>query len=254
MPYTVKKLADVSGVSVRTLHFYDEIGILKPAYYTENGYRHYEEEQILTLQQILFFRELGMELKKIHSILNQSDFERLKALRSHEKFLLKEVDRKQKLIKTIQKTICRLKGESKMKDQELFSGFNPEKQEEYEEYLKNQLDDLPAFAEAKENVKNWKKSDWSDAAQGWDTICADLSQALEKQLAPASKEVQRITANHYKWLKQFWTPNRESYTGLGLNYTSFEWKKAFQNHDTQHPKLAEFLAKAMKVFAERELT
>lgn len=65
MPYTVNKLAKLSGVSVRTLHFYDEVGLLKPAYYVENNYRYYEEEQLLLLQQILFYRELGFQLNDI---------------------------------------------------------------------------------------------------------------------------------------------------------------------------------------------
>ena len=253
MTYTVKKLAEISGVSVRTLHFYDEIGLLKPAYYGENGYRHYEEEQLLILQQILFFRELGIELKKIQSILNQSEFDKLVALRSHKQTLLKEIDRKQDLIQTIDKTMGRLKGKKKMKDQELFLGFSPEKQEEYEEYLKNQLGDHPAFSEAKRNVKNWKKAEWNKSSQEWNSICMDLAKLLERQLSVDSQEVQTVIRRHYEWLKHFWTPNRESYTGLGLGYTAFEWKKAFQAYDSNHPRLAEFLAKAMKAFADREL-
>jgi MerR family transcriptional regulator, thiopeptide resistance regulator len=82
MAYTVTKLAKISGVSVRTLHFYDEIGLLKPAYYGSNGYRYYEEEQLLTLQQILFFKELGFELKRIQSILRKSNFDKLADLLS----------------------------------------------------------------------------------------------------------------------------------------------------------------------------
>ena len=87
MAYTVKKLAEVSGVSVRTLHFYDEIGLLAPAYVGDNGYRYYEEEQLLMLQQILFFREIGFELKQRRDVLNQSDFDKLQALKTHRQVL-----------------------------------------------------------------------------------------------------------------------------------------------------------------------
>ena len=90
MAYTVTKLAKISGVSVRTLHWYDEVGLLKPAYYGSNGYRYYEEEQLLILQQILFFRELGFELKQIQKILGRSDFDKIAALSSHRKVLQKE--------------------------------------------------------------------------------------------------------------------------------------------------------------------
>ncbi|HEV8052077.1 MAG TPA: MerR family transcriptional regulator, partial [Parachlamydiaceae bacterium] len=83
MVYTVTKLAKISGVSIRTLHWYDHIDLLKPAYYGANGYRYYEEEQLLILQQILFFRELGFELKQIQKLLARGDFDKIVALSSH---------------------------------------------------------------------------------------------------------------------------------------------------------------------------
>ena len=83
MAYTVKQVAAMSGISVRTLHFYDETGLLKPAYLGASGYRFYEEPQLLKLQQILFYRELGFELKQIKRILGRADFEKVAALNSH---------------------------------------------------------------------------------------------------------------------------------------------------------------------------
>src|SRR6476620_10539834 len=101
MAFTVKQVAEMSGVSVRTLHFYDETGLLKPAYVGANGYRFYEEAQLLLLQQILFYRELGFELKEIKRILGRSDFEKVAALESHRKVLQKSLARSRKLIVTI---------------------------------------------------------------------------------------------------------------------------------------------------------
>src|SRR5438270_5066799 len=124
MAYTVKQVARVSGVSVRTLHFYDETGLLKPAYQKANGYRFYEEPQLLTLQQILFYRELGCELKQIQRILGRGDFEKVAALRSHRKVLQKNLARSRSLIETIDKTIQHLKGTKKMKSKEMFVGFS----------------------------------------------------------------------------------------------------------------------------------
>ena len=124
MAYTVKQVAAMSGVSVRTLHFYDETGLLKPAYVGANGYRFYEEPQLLTLQQILFYRELGFELKQIKRILGRADFEKLAALQSHRKVLQKNLARTHKLIETIEKTIQHLKGRKKMKSKEMFAGFS----------------------------------------------------------------------------------------------------------------------------------
>lgn len=124
MAYTVKQVAGISGVSVRTLHFYDETGLLKPAYTNAKGYRIYEEGQLLMLQQILFYRELGFELKRIKEILSQRKFEKTAALRSHRVLLEKKAAQTAALIETIDKTISHLKGGNKMKTKEMFAGFS----------------------------------------------------------------------------------------------------------------------------------
>src|SRR6266403_6171317 len=124
MAYTVKQLAAISGVTVRTLHFFDEMALLKPAYIRANGYRIYEEPQLLMLQQILFYRELGFELKRIKEILSQRKFEKIAALKSHRQVLEKNVTRTRTLIETIDKTISHLKGTKKIKSEELFMGFS----------------------------------------------------------------------------------------------------------------------------------
>src|SRR5829696_5915402 len=113
----------MSGVSVRTLHFYDETALLKPAYVGANGYRFYEEPQLLMLQQILFYRELGFELKQIKRILSQADYEKSAALQSHREVLEENILQTQKLLATIDKTISHLSGKRKMKNEELFVGF-----------------------------------------------------------------------------------------------------------------------------------
>jgi DNA-binding transcriptional MerR regulator len=124
MAYTVKQVAAMSGVSVRTLHFYDETALLKPAYTKANGYRIYEEAQLLMLQQILFYRELGFELKRIKPILGQAKFQKAAALRSHRKVLEQNVTRTRTLIETIDNTIKHLNGTKKMNSEELFTGFS----------------------------------------------------------------------------------------------------------------------------------
>src|SRR5438270_10093593 len=124
MAYTVKQVAAMSGVSVRTLHFYDETGLLKPARHGANGYRFYEEPQLLMLQQILFYRELGFELKEIKKILDRADFEKVAALESHRHVLEKNLTRTRSLLETIDNTIQHLKGTKEMKSEEMFAGFS----------------------------------------------------------------------------------------------------------------------------------
>ena len=124
MAYTVKDVAGMSGISVRTLHFYDETGLLKPASYGANGYRYYEEPQLLMLQQILFYRELGFGLKQIKEILSRAEFETVAALQSHRTVLQKNVARTRRLIDTIDRTLEHLKGRTTMQSEEMFAGFN----------------------------------------------------------------------------------------------------------------------------------
>src|SRR5579872_7303984 len=123
MAYTVKKLAKISGISIRTLRFYDEIELLKPAYYGDNNYRYYEEEQLLMLQQILFYRELGFSLNDIQKMISSDEFNKIDALISHKRALVNSLDRTKKLIETINQTILHLRGEITMRNEELFNGF-----------------------------------------------------------------------------------------------------------------------------------
>lgn len=133
MNYTVNQLAKVSNVTVRTLRFYDEIGLLKPACIASNGYRVYREQQLLQLQQILFFRELGFELKQIQEIIGQNDFDQLAALRKHKKMLRSNITRMNTLMKTVDTTIQHLEGKQAMNGSEMFRGF-AKAQEEMKTY------------------------------------------------------------------------------------------------------------------------
>jgi len=253
MAYTVTKLARISGVSVRALHWYDEIGLLKPSYYGSNGYRYYEEEQLLILQQILFFRELGFELKDIQNILKRSDFDKIVALSSHRKVLQKNVERTQKLIETIDKTIKHLKGKRQMKEHEIYDGFDKEKQKEYERQLIDRFGEKikETFAECERNIKNWTREDWDKSRKEFDEICKELSKMIEKHFSPHSKEVQSVIRKHHQWLKKFWTPTKESYPSHGQLIVETDLRKAYEKY---HLELPEFIAEAIQIFSENELT
>src|SRR5258708_10249594 len=128
--YTVKKLSDLAGVSVRTLHYYDEIGLLSPSQVGANGYRLYDDAALLRLQQILFYREIGLQLTQIKDILDRPDFDLLVALRSHRSVLQDKIDRMQKLVSTVDSTIMHLVGEVDMNKRRLLEAFGEKKQAE----------------------------------------------------------------------------------------------------------------------------
>src|SRR5512136_467754 len=103
--YKIKKLASLAGISVRTLHYYDKLGLLKPRYRPENGYRYYDEDSIIRLQQIRFFRELGFSLDEIAKIISYSEFDKIEAMKSQREVLVKKSERLGELISTVDKTI-----------------------------------------------------------------------------------------------------------------------------------------------------
>ena len=253
MAYTVNQVARMSGVSVRTLHFYDETGLLKPAYLGANGYRYYEEPQLLTLQQILFYRELGFELKQIQRVLGRADFEKLAALEAHRKVLKKNLARTRALVATIDKTIEHLKGIKSMKSKELFAGFTPEVQARHEQTLIDRFGEgaKEGIAQTRARVKDWTKADWEKSGEKFNRICRDLATALEHDEPADSPAVQAVIRRHHTWLKQFWKPNRESYLGHAQFIVDSDLRQAYAAH---HSQLPEFLAAGIKSFAERELS
>jgi DNA-binding transcriptional MerR regulator len=252
MQYTVKKLAAVSGVSTRTLRFYDEIGLLKPAFYGENQYRYYEEEQLLMLQQILFFRELGFCLNDIQRIISSNDFDKIESLNTHKSILQSSLERTEQLIKTIDKTISHIRGNLIMRDVEMYDGFDAIKQQEHEHYLleKGTLTQVQ-IDDSWNKVRDWKKENWSEFQQEGEEVNQALVKTLNRNLTPDSREVQDLIQRHYAWVKNFWTPTRQSYIGLSQMYLDHADFREF--YTKYHPDLVEYLVKAMKVFADREL-
>jgi len=249
MAYTVKKLSELSGVTVRTLHFYEEADLLKPAYYGSNGYRYYEENELLQLQQILFFKELAFSIKQISKVLGQSDFDQLAALHSHRKALSREREKIEELIETIDGTIKHLKGKKKMKDKEFFSGFS----------LLTKGKGNETYFAAEELVLNSVKnpgleieqSQREQIAKTGNEIYSKVADCMKKGLLPTSDQVQRLIKKHHTFNEQFNHTTKKVYVALAELYEEHpEFRKQL---DTIHPELASFLANAMKTFAEREL-
>lgn len=248
MAYTVNKLAQISGVSKRTLRFYDEIGLLKPAYYGENQYRYYEEAQLLLLQQILLYRELGIPLADIQRILGSDDFNTVKALKSHKQILERDLVRTKALIQTIDKTIEHIKGKTKMKDEELYYGFDSEIQKAHEKSLVEKgIVSQEFLDECNEKVKNWSDRQKNDFIQDIDRIMNALVSAMNKKLPISSDEVQELLDEHYVWLVRSWTPNKEKYLGLIELYQTAEFSKFYDNF---HPDLLDYLVRGMHLYAQ----
>lgn len=251
--YTVKQLARLSGVSVRTLHYYDEIELFKPTDVGTNGYRYYDRDAVLRLQQILFYRELGMPLDKVKQTLDSAGFNLSEALAEHRQHLIEQVDRNQNLIRTIDATLQELNGEETMSDQDRFKGFAPEKQAEYEDYLVGRYGEQAKDKIATSHRKVGKMSAEQMAAvqAKGDQVNKDLVVEIDAGAEPGDARVQALIAKHHAWVSHFWVPNAEAYAGLGQLYLDHKDFRAF--YDKYDARLVEFLAVAMKIYAAKSL-
>jgi DNA-binding transcriptional MerR regulator len=247
MAYTVQKLASLSRVSVRTLHHYDEIGLLKPAYVGGNGYRYYGQEQLLLLQQILFFRNLGFELKKIREIVKKGDFDRIAALHSHRKMLMRELEKTRELIETIDNTIKHLQGKKKMKDNQFFKGLNSPKQKEYEKYLIDSGRHTAKELEVgRKRLEKWQPKDWEKVQAEWEDLLKDYVSSIEK--GPNSPEALTCVKRHLQYLRRFGieTKKEELVEKAHFYLGHPDWKKVFDAHN---PKLQVFILAAVEAYA-----
>jgi DNA-binding transcriptional MerR regulator len=244
--FTVKQLSKMAGVTPRTLHHYDDIGLLKPSQVGDNGYRYYGEDAVLKLQQILFYRELDFPLDDIKKIMAESRFDVLGALQSHKDALQKQVVRLNRLLATVDNTIQHIKGEKLMSQKGLFEGFSEEEQEQYAKEAEQLYDPETV----RESNRKWK----AYSAAKKEAIMAEGKQVYQDMIAAmpkgaSSAEAQSIVERWRSHMDYFWTPNIEQLLGLANGYNDNPKFKA--NFDDMHPKLAEFMREAVTVYVEK---
>ena len=208
--FTVKQLSKLAGITPRTLHHYDAIGLLKPSQVGENGYRYYGEESLLRLQQILFYRELDMPLEDIKKIVGRRDFDVLNALESHKDALKKRVERLNVLLSTVDNTINHLKGKRTMSEKELFEGFSEEEQEKYAEEAAQKWD-AETVGASNEKWKSYSDAEKKKILAEGNALYTDLAAVMSK--GAASKDVQAIVAGWHKHMQYFWSPNDDQLLG-----------------------------------------
>ena len=245
--YTVKQLSKLAGVTPRTLHHYDEIGLLKPSRVGENGYRYYGEESLLRLQQILFYRELGIPLEDIKKIMGRRDFDVIGALYSHKEALQNQVTRLNRLIHTVDNTINHLKGNIIMSEKSYFEGFSEEEQEKYAAEAE-QLYDPETVRESNRKWKTYSAAKKESILAEGNAVYVDMIAAMPK--GAASPEAQAIVGRWRKHMDYFWTPNLDQLLALANGYNDDPRFKA--NFDKMHPQLAEFMREAVKVYVANQ--
>ena len=246
--YSVKELAKLASISIRTLHYYDKIGLLKPAFRSEKGYRFYGRTELLLLQQILFYKELGFSLKDIEAIIKSADFDLINALESHKKALKNQLGNIKQLLKTIDYTINELKNNEMMKDEEIYAGFSPEEMKSMRAEVTKRwgAEELKA---TEDRIRAMGKDGWKNAKQKGEEVNQLLADLMD--LPVESINVQRAIELHFRHLNLFYEVSKERYLGLANMYVEDERFKA--HYDKYRTGLAVFIKAGITVFCENGL-
>ena len=238
----IKEFADFTGVSVRTLHYYDEIGLLTPALVDKTtGYRFYDEKSFLRMQEILFYRELDFSLKRIEEILSSPNYDKSKALNEQKQLLTLKKERLERLISAIDGAV---KGENVM------TAFDNSEFEKYKAEAREKWGETDAYKEHAERTKNYSKQKWDDLAEGMNHIMAEFALCMRKDESPDSTEAQNLVKmlqNHIT--ENYYLCTNEILASLGQMYVADE---RFTNNIDKHADgTAAFICEAIAVYCSK---
>ncbi|WP_282155578.1 MerR family transcriptional regulator [Cytobacillus gottheilii] len=253
MEYTVQKLGALAGVSTRTLRYYDEIGLLKPARINSSGYRIYGEKEVNALQQILFYRELGVSLEEIKEIVSSPDFDSVAALKEHREKLLEKQRQLDQLIKNVNATILSAEGRMTMSDQEKFEGFKKklvdDNEKKYGAEIREKYGDA-AIDESNRKLMNMSEKDYEQLQALEQKMFTLLAEAIETG-DPSSEIAQQAADLHKKWLCFYWKEyNKDAHANLAQMYVDDERFTAY--YDKQKKGTAVFLRDAILTYTAKQ--
>ena len=241
---TVKQVSDLTGLSVRMLHYYDKINLFKPSQVSESGYRLYSDNDLELLQQILFFKELDFPLKEIKLIITNPSFDKQKALKSHKQLLTLRRNRLNKLIKLVDKT---LKGELEMSFKEFDISEIEKIQKKYANEVKELYSNTDAFKEYLEKTERYDKSSWNQIGEEINQIFKRFADVMDK--GADSKKAQLLVKEWQNFVTQnFYECTNDTLKGLGKMYIQDE--RFSENLNKFRPGLAEFISEAIEIYCK----
>jgi DNA-binding transcriptional MerR regulator len=237
----------MAGLSARALHHYDSIGLVSPAERNAAGYRLYGEEELLRLQQVLFYRELGLELGEIRRILDEPGYDRIGSLEAQARQLKAKAERLSRLALTVDRTIGRLKGETMLSDEQLYEGFAKDEVESIKREAAERWGATEAYAESKKRMARMSGQDWERVKATGEALDKEAALAMREGAEPGSPRVREIMARKLEHLRSFYEPSMEMFAGLGRMY---EEDERFRRHyENIAPGLASYLRRAMAAYA-----
>lgn len=251
MIYGIKELAKITGLTTRTLRYYDEIDLFKPSRVGENGYRFYDSKALETLQQILFYRKRGFELKAIKKILENPNYDVEKALKEHLVALEEQKNNLESLIENVKKTLLAMEGEYKMSDKERFEALKEqlvnENEAKYGREAREKYGD-EAVEESYRKMLNMSEEKYNRFRTLEEDIKNKLEEAVATGMNPTEEIGKAITELHKEWIMMTWkTYSSDAHRGLALMYTCDERFKSY--YDDKVEGCAEFLQKAIEYWA-----
>ena len=252
--YSVKQLADFAKVSIRTLHYYDEIGLLKPSFKAQNNYRFYGDNEALRLQQILIYREMGMELRQIRVILDAPDFDLVIALEKHQARIKKNIERQEMLFLAITTSLEKIKRKEKMEISKLYEWNSEPKQANYIDWLKEKYGTEYSAAIEHSNMA-FSQLDDSQRQKIMDQIKdieSDLVSAFNANIKPGDESLNPILDAHRNWVEYMWAQPcpKPAYSILADTYLSHP--DFVTRYEVLAEGFSEYLTAAMKAYAEMD--
>ena len=241
MNMQIKEFARFTGVSVRTLHYYDEIGLLHPAQVDRaTGYRFYDEQSLLRMQEILFYRELDFPLKSIEEILSSPNYDKNQALKEQKKLLILKKERLERLISAV---------DSAMKGENVMKAFDNTEFENYKAEAREKWGSTDAYKEHQEKTKGYSKDKWNSMAAGMDAIMGRFAAVMQNGDAADSTTAQDLVkALQSHITENYYTCTKEILFGLGQMYVADERFKA--NIDKHGDGTAAFICEAIKAYCK----
>ncbi|MFW6175001.1 MAG: MerR family transcriptional regulator [Chloroflexota bacterium] len=245
MAYQVKAAAEMSGVSVRTLRYYDEIGLLKPSSATPAGYRLYTDSDMERLQQVLFFREMGLSLRDIKVFLDSPEFDRKKALAMHREHLVERQRRLGKLLRSVDRTLEAMEKGVDMASEWMFTGFDEGEARRYQEEARQRWGN-DTVDESLRRTAGYTEKDWQALHAEIDQITRGVADGMGG--SPSEPVVQEWIGKWFATINRFFDCSPEMFRGLDAMYV--EDPRFAEFYERRKPGLAVFMRDAMSVFAE----
>lgn len=246
--YSINQLATLAGVSVRTLHYYDEIGLLTPDHVKDNGYRYYGEKQLLLLQQILFFKELEMPLSEVKKIMGSTYFDRGMVLKDQKNLLNLKMKRLKKIIHTIDKTLSSMNNNHTINDEELYDAFNDAEMKQYHEEAKQRWGNTDAYKQSMERVSKMTKAQMDKLKADGKAHLKAIADAMPKGIS--HPDVQALIAKSHEGINFFYDCSLEMFRNLSNMYVEDPRFKA--TYENVAPGLAQFMRDAIHYYCDQK--